>query len=266
MVNNKIIEINDNGLLLEETNYNILSESYKKLEQKMKTLQIKYNNLLVWKKNHNCNNINLKKTDKYREIILLLYKNIKYTPLYLELKKENESLQLNYNNIQKNDVLEKQKNDNSLNFYNINEKVKNMDKEIPFPNFPIININKDEDLHNIDWKIHVSTEIYNIIKNNYNLYEKIYQDKNVNQKTLNEAIIYIINKRDIKNTRQNRHNIRNTLLRSFYLYNTYKDNLKYISFSFSKMTKISNKNWIVFLEYLNDKLNNIKKVKNKIVI
>lgn len=254
-MNNKTIEIDET--LIEKIKYNILSESYKKLERKMERLQNKYNYLLVWKENHDCNNIdvNLLKTD---ENIML-----KDTPNYLKLKKEKEILQLNYNNIPKKD--------NSLIFNNINDKVKhkqktNINEEIPFSKCPIIKINKDEDLHNIDWKIHVSTEIYNIIKNNYNLYKKIYKDKNVNQKTLKEAIIYIINKRDMENTKQNRYIIRNTLLRSFYLYDTYKDDLKYISFSFGKMTRISNKNWNIFLEYLNNKLNNIENVKKNGII
>lgn len=251
--------MNDNELL-EKTNYNILCESYKMLEQKMKTLQNKYNDLLIWKKNHNCNNVNInfKNIDKHKEIILQLNKNIKikYNPLYLELKYENEILRYNYN-IQKNVDL--------FDFDNINndklEKNKKTNKDLPFLNCPIININKNEDLDNIDWKIHVSTEIHNIIKNNYGLYEKICKDKNVNRETLNEAIIYIIKKRDMKDTRQNRHYIRKTLLRSFYIYNTYKDKLKYISFNFSKMVKISNKNWNVFLEYLNNVINNIKTIK-----
>lgn len=246
-----------NDELLEKTNYNILCDSYKMLEKKMETLQNKYNNLLVWKNNHNCNNVNIKinKNNKCKEIILQLDENIKIknNHTYLEL--------INENNIKKIYLIEKKKVD-FFDFDNINndrlKKKIEKDKNLPFLNCPIININSNDDLDNIEWKRHVSTEIHNIIKNNYGLYEKICKDKNVNKETLNEAVIYIIKKRDMKDTRQNKHYIRKTLLRSFYIYNTYKDKLIYISFSFTKMVKISDKNWNVFLEYLNNILNNIK--------
>ncbi len=102
-----ILQMNNfhDKLLLEKINYNILSESYKELEKKLEELQIKYDDLLLWKENHNCNNnvnIDFKETNEYKDIILQLDKNIKIedNSLYLELKKSNEILQSDYDNMQ----------------------------------------------------------------------------------------------------------------------------------------------------------------------
>lgn len=134
-----------------------------------------------------------------------------------------------------------------------------IDENLPFKGCPIISINNINDF-NIGWKEHISTEIYKTIKDNKILKDKIDLDENINKETMDEAIEYIIINKNMKNNKQNRFNIRSTIKRSFYLYNKYKEDLKYLNFSFSKMIKISEKNWSEFLNYINIKLKQVHQI------
>lgn len=168
-----------------------------------------------------------------------------------ELKKENKLLKNIIGNI-----LNKQTN--NIFKTNVNYDIKNKNIELPFPKCPVVSINNKDDL-NIDWKKHVSTEILNIVENNYILYEKINKDEELDKKSLEEVVTYIIKKRDIKFNKSNKKYIRDSIIRSSKLYKDYKSDLKYINFSFYEMTRLNNNEWLLFLEYIRKKINEAKR-------
>jgi hypothetical protein len=124
-----------------------------------------------------------------------------------------------------------------------------IDSELPFPKCPIVTINTKDDMETVDWKKHVSTEIFRIIEDNSNLHNMIDKDNTIDKNTLDDAVVFIIKKRKIEDIKQNRKYIRDSIKRSTILYNKYKEELKNISFSFRSIVKLSEKNWDKFLIY-----------------
>lgn len=154
-------------------------------------------------------------------------------------------------------------NSNNIKDNKVIKKDKIIYEDLSFDGCPIISINNINDL-NIGWKEHISTEIYKIIKENNILYEKINLDGNIDKNTLDQAIDFIIIKREFKDTKQNRSYIRYSIKRSFYLYKEYNKELKYINFSFNKMIRLSEENWNYFLIYIKDKINQVRSEQTKL--
>jgi hypothetical protein len=129
-------------------------------------------------------------------------------------------------------------------------------EDLPFKGCPVIIINNLDDFK-IEWKEHVSGEIFRIIEDNKILKDKINKDETIDKETLNEVIEYIIIKKHYKNSRQNKSFIKKSILRSCELYKLYNNKLKYINFNFNNMVKISKDNWKLFLNYINIKIKDV---------
>jgi hypothetical protein len=179
------------------------------------------------------------------------------------IKKENENSENNNKEIKNeridDEVLETNIEENIIIEDNLkmpHETQNHKNNDIPFLSCPIVTINNKEDME-IDWKQHVSTEIFRVIKDNKELFDKIKKDDKICKKTLNGAIDYILQKKNIKNIGSNRKRIRYSILRSCTLYEKYDEKLKYINFSFDQMIKLNKKEWKLFLEYINIEINKI---------
>lgn len=149
----------------------------------------------------------------------------------------------NTKNINDNKIIKKQKIKKEIIIY----------EDFSFDGCPLISINNKDDME-IDWKQHVSTEIYRIIKDNKDLYEKIKKDKNIDKKTLKSAIDYILEKRDMKDIGSNRKHIRYSILRSYTLFKLYSNDLKYINFSLNKIIRLNKQEWEMFLKHIDYKI------------
>lgn len=235
------------------------SPKYKEIENKFNRLKIKLE--------EKQENIEKNKEDAKKEIIEDKKEELeKYISEINTLKKENENIKtlkklIENNNKElnklkeENDKLKKVKKE-KLQQSRSNEKnedTENIINELPFENCPIICMNNVSD-YKISWKRHISTEIYKIIKDNKFLWEKINKDENIDKKTLNEAIDYIILKRGMKNADSNRNYIRKMINRSLYMYNEYDTKLKYIYFSLNDVIKLNEGKWQKWKKYLENKI------------
>lgn len=103
-----------------------------------------------------------------------------------------------------------------------------------------------------DVKKDITKELLNSIKMYSNIYEKI-----DNKYDINDIVDWLIKNRHIKYHEQkyrNRYRVINKYKRSFELYTKFQENLQYVYFSFSKMTRISDKLWDEWLNKLSDKI------------
>lgn len=186
-------------------------------------------------KEHKCNNIIDKKQEKEKILD------------YNKMKEEQEYI-YDLFNVKNFDEFKKVINENSDLFSKLTNKDKNCqnDENIEYKkeslktefvddkNFDIfpITINDIED-YKIDWKEHVCNDLFRNIEYNKILYDKI-DFNNLNKVALNENIDYILVKKDMKKLKSNKSFIKTLLKRSAYLYDTYGNDLKYLSFSYSK--------------------------------
>lgn len=113
-----------------------------------------------------------------------------------------------------------------------------------------------EDVNNEKVKIDITKELYNSIKMYSNIYIQI-KDKHKN-----DIMDWLIKNRHIKynkNNDKNRYRVLNKYKRSYEIYKKFNKNLKYVYFSFGKMTYIPKNKWENWIDILSNKIKHYSK-------
>lgn len=164
-----------------------------------------------------------------------------------KLKKDNDDLKRQMENMKK--PKEKPLPTPSNSTENKNETTKNGENKFCISDFCKITEYNDVDY---DVKEDMMKELLNSIKMYSDIYIKI-----KNMSNINEIIDWLIKNRHIKYHNEkdkNRYRVINKYKRSYDLYKEFENGLQYVYFSFSKMTRISNKYWKDWLNILKNKI------------
>jgi hypothetical protein len=271
-IKEKDIEIN----LLKEQNNNINSfnNSLPKITHAWKMLDSEEDNISI-----NNNNINIEESDKYKQVLKELnsFKN-KYIDIkedYIKIQKENKPKPVDVENDEKylslkdkydNLLYDKENNEyeekinilqNTIKELNKNNKHKqdvDNNENVKKPNNRVIDILEKypitvyKDIGESIVKKMVAARCAYLVKYQYEIANKT--NREGEDITLDETIDYIIEQEDLPQQRKTK--LKYEFERCIFLHENYKDKINVLKFSISNLGYISKKEWILWLNELNN--------------
>lgn len=209
--------------------------------------------------------------DHQKEIYRLnnIIKNIEEEKSILYNSNQKLIEEIKYLKIKCNDILISEKELNSKNNIDIcNFEIENIKLEYEIKSPKKKNTNECKNVNN---NIHDKCPVYIYINPNTKLKRHIANETNLkiiynkelkeimefDNINIDEAVDYIIKNRNIKDTSSSRQNYKNKIERCRYLDQNYGNKLNVVFFSISKVSRLSKKEWELWLIYFNKKIKDL---------